>query len=79
MKRKAGPNKKDKPKGWTAPEWADDVLEDDGTSWTSERKAVRGKHLRLVYDKAGYLPFAQRKKFKSMGYTDAEIDSLDSL
>merc|ERR1712173_323326 len=68
VKRKAGPNKRDKPKGWSAPKWADDVSQDDGTSWDSERKLYRGKlvDLKNLYDKAGYLPFAQRKKFKSM-------------
>ena len=78
VKRKAGPNKRDKPKGWSAPKWANDVLQDDGTSFVSEKKAIRGKQIDLknLYDKAGYLPFAQRNKFKSMGYTDAEIDSL---
>jgi len=80
VKRKAGPNKKDKPKGWTAPSWTNDVLQDDGTSWTEERKAMRGKQVDLkdIYDRAGYLPFAQRKKFKSMGFTDAELDKMVS-
>jgi len=78
VKRKAGPNKHDKPKGWKAPEWANDVLEDDGASWESERRANRGKHIDLknLYDKAGYLPFAQRKKFQAMGYSDTQIDAM---
>lgn len=77
-KRKSKTKKKDKGTGWKYPSWASDALRDDGSMWDSEKKALRGKLLDLksIYDKAGYLPFAQREKLHAMGFTDTEIDGL---